>query len=237
MTTTGTMLFAFAFASLACKHARTQCYAGRSLISIRQSAAARSNRVRCGCEKGCMRNEDGIDRWTLKFKSPGLETGFMLSRYQRLSEWTTILIILVLANCAFYSLAHNFWNPDQYPTDAAVSASKWQAMIFLGGTAVVEVMMLVSKTLACSHKPLRNVVLYMEFTMTVCCVIMMVVTVGMNRHYLARILGHDDAEAVWGRDLGYVDGLNLIIINLCAQCAHLAPIRWAVLLLPQVLSA
>mmetsp|Transcript_65445 Transcript_65445/g.175024 ORF Transcript_65445/g.175024 Transcript_65445/m.175024 type:complete len:652 (+) Transcript_65445:331-2286(+) len=59
---------------------------------------------------------------------------------------------------------------------------------------------------------------------------MMVMTICLSRFYVARITGYDDPEAVWGRELGYTDGLNLLILNLCASFGHLAPVRWVFLL-------
>jgi len=176
-----------------------------------------------------MRYENGIGRWTLRFKNPGLEKGFMLSRKQRLSEWTSMMIILLCGSGIFFSVLLASSPPDQYPTDAAVSVSKWQAAVWLGGGAVVVVMLVVGKVLDCSRMSPRNVMLYMEFATTAGCCVGMLMTIGSSRHYLARISGYDDPEAVWGRGLGYVDGLNLLFINVCASFGHLSPVRWVLL--------
>ncbi|CAK0796436.1 unnamed protein product [Prorocentrum cordatum] len=87
----------------------------------------------------CMQYEGGIGRWTLRFQSAGLETGFMLSRRQRLTEWTSIMMVWLVILCSGISLAQNFWNVDQYPTDAAMRSRKWQASTQNSGFVFVDI--------------------------------------------------------------------------------------------------
>ncbi|CAK0856563.1 unnamed protein product [Prorocentrum cordatum] len=174
----------------------------------------------------CMQYEGGIGRWTLRFQSAGLETGFMLSRRQRLTEWTSIMMVWLVILCSGISLAQNFWNVDQYPTDAAMRSRKWQVTVFYGGTGVLAVMLIAAKAVDRYHVSPRVALLYMEFTTTVVSAVCMLMTIGCSRFYLAIMLGYDDPSAVWGRDLGYTDGLNLLCLNLCGSFGHLAPVRW-----------
>jgi len=150
----------------------------------------------------------------------------MLSRKQTLSEWTSTMIVTTFVLSVCGCLGHSFWNPDQYRTDEAIRVSKWQAAVFLSGMAAIEMMLFVCKALERSHMSPRTLILYMEFTATAAGVLMMLVTISCSRHYLARMSGYQSPEAVWGHDLKYVDGLNLLIMNLCVSCGHLAPIRW-----------
>ncbi|CAK0881183.1 unnamed protein product [Prorocentrum cordatum] len=201
-------------------------------MSDRRSHGRLLGRMGPWCRRacGCKRYRGGIDRLTMTFKHPGLETGFLISRRQRLSEWLSLMIILTFLMCLGVAQAQGFWNPDQYPTHASAKLSVRQPILFLSGMMVVAVVLCVAKVLARSRLSHRNVMLYMEFGTISVSLIMMLVTIGMSRYYLARMSGYENPEEVWGCDLGYVDGLNLVLMNLLVACGHLAPIRWACLL-------
>ncbi|CAK0885386.1 unnamed protein product [Prorocentrum cordatum] len=186
--------------------------------------------LRRGHPRNCMQYEGGIGRWTLRFQTAGLETGFMLSRRQRLTEWTSATMAWLLILCIGISLAHRIWYFDQAVTDAAIKLRQWQAIIFYSGTGLLAVMLIAAKVVDRGHVSPRAAVLYMEFTTPLASIVCMLMTIGCSRYYLTRMLGYDDPAAALGFDLGHIDGLNLISINLCASFAHLSPVRWVFLL-------
>lgn len=55
----------------------------------------------------------------------------------------------------------------------------------------------------------------------------MIVIVFIPKHYAARVFGYDDAEAIWGVDLGGTEGNVVLYIDCVVTALHLLlPVRW-----------
>ncbi|CAK0895016.1 unnamed protein product [Prorocentrum cordatum] len=180
----------------------------------------------CACRRR-ERFENGIDRFTLRFADPMKEEGFARIHRARLSQNMSYAIGTVATVGLISVIAHRFWDDSQYPTEEAQELSKWQMLIITVSILSLIFALGIGKLLADSNIASTIGLEILAVSAGSC---FMVLLVTIPKHYIARVFGHADTEAVWGVNLGPTDGSLVLYIDLVVTAVHwLLPIRWIVL--------
>lgn len=175
------------------------------------------------------RFDNGIDRVTLSFTSPGTEAAFAHSHMERLIVCTPYLAALSIFHFATVLAAYKPWDTAQYATLEAFRLSRWQIGINASATLFVAIALTLSRVLA-----RRGVfgIFALEMAIVVIVIVLGLCLAITPKHYIARAFGNEDPSSVWGIDLGGTDAGMLIGINVFNTALHIfLPIRWKVLLL------
>ncbi|CAK0805640.1 unnamed protein product [Prorocentrum cordatum] len=173
------------------------------------------------------RFENGIDRLTLRFQDPMQEEGYANTHKEKLSHYVAVTMVSLIVVSLLTVLAHRFWDDAQYPTKEAVELSRWQAFFIIGSVVCLNIALGTGRLLA-----RYNIVgtLGLEIIVVSANTCLMIVLGIIPKHYMARVFGYRDTEAIWGVDLAPTDGNLVLYIDMVVTCLHcLLPIRWVVL--------
>ncbi|CAK0909212.1 unnamed protein product, partial [Prorocentrum cordatum] len=196
-------------------------------------ARARGLRAACLRDRGLEGNAGGdsaaagTSRYTLRFADPRKEEGFANTHKAQLSRNGACAMAAFTVSILMSLAVHRFWDDSQYPTREALKLSRWQLLVHV----VILVSFLISVgsgRLLAKHGMVST--LGLEITVVSACVFAMVCFTVNPKHYMARVFGYSDTEAIWGVDLGATDCSLVLAVDLAVTCVHLLiPIRWVVL--------
>ncbi|CAK0816979.1 unnamed protein product, partial [Prorocentrum cordatum] len=181
------------------------------------------------------RSDSGIDRVTLRFADPMREKGFADTHKAQLTRYVWLSIGAIVTVGLLVSVtAHRFWDDSQYPTSEARELSQWQMLIFYS-SFVFLLLTLAAGLILTKHSVVNTLGLeVLVVSANVCFMMTMAI---IPKHYIARAFGHENAEAIWGVDLGPTDGSLVLYIDLVVTSLHLLlPIRWIVLVPLEVIA-
>ncbi|CAK0875567.1 unnamed protein product [Prorocentrum cordatum] len=186
----------------------------------------------CGRQWPCCRwarLDNGTDRLTLRFADPQKERGYANTHTAELCRATVrVIYAIAIAGLMWVLFVYRIWDDSENLTAEAKELSRWRILIFLG--------MLGSMILALGAGRLlvqRNIVstpVLEALIVSSCICFVMLFAIFLPKHYLSRVFGYDDPEAVWLMNLCGTDGNVVLYIDCVVTALHLLmPIRWFVL--------